>query len=31
VIWHSVRGGSLAMPAPVRAAFVRIQPERDDD
>ncbi len=31
VIWHSVRGASAAMPAPVRAAFVRTQPERDDD
>ena len=31
VIWHSVRGASSIMPAPVRAAFIRIQPERDDD
>jgi YVTN family beta-propeller protein len=31
VIWHSVRGASTAMPAPVRAAFVRTQPARDDD
>jgi YVTN family beta-propeller protein len=31
VIWHSVRGAYTAMPAPVRAAFVRTQPGRDDD
>jgi len=31
VIWHSVRGDYIAMPPPVRAAFVRTQPATDDD
>jgi DNA-binding beta-propeller fold protein YncE len=31
VIWRSVRGPDAAMPAPVRAAFVRVPTQRDDD
>jgi hypothetical protein len=31
VIWRSVRGPDSAMPAPVRAAFVRNKPVGDDD
>jgi DNA-binding beta-propeller fold protein YncE len=31
VIWRSVRGANSPMPAPVRAAFVRIRGEDDDD
>jgi YVTN family beta-propeller protein len=31
VIWHSVRGAAIPMPAPVRAAFVRVPARPDDD
>ena len=31
VIWRSVRGANNPMPAPVRAAFVKIQKKDDDD
>ncbi|HEX3134908.1 MAG TPA: alkaline phosphatase family protein, partial [Planctomycetota bacterium] len=31
VIWHAVRGAESPMPAPVRAAFVRVQARDDDD
>lgn len=31
VIWHSVRGADVPMPAPVRAAFLRVPTKGDDD
>ncbi len=31
VIWRSVRGPNSRMPAPVRASFVIVHPEEDDD
>lgn len=31
VIWHSVRGADVPMPAPVRAAFLRVPAKDDDD
>jgi DNA-binding beta-propeller fold protein YncE len=31
VVWRSVKGADHPMPAPVRAAFLRIHPEDDDD
>jgi len=30
-VWRSVRGANQAMPAPVRAAFVRTRPAEDND
>jgi hypothetical protein len=29
-IWHAVRGEGSVMPAPTRAAFVRVDPETED-
>jgi hypothetical protein len=31
VIWRSVRGAKHPMPAPVRAGFVMVNADRDDD
>jgi hypothetical protein len=31
IVWRSVRGADSPMPAPVRAAFFKAHPKRDDD
>ena len=31
IVWRSVRGADSRMPAPVRAAFFKAHPQRDDD
>lgn len=31
IVWKSVRGAESVMPPPVRASFVRVLPEEDDD
>jgi hypothetical protein len=31
IVWRSVRGADSPMPAPVRAAFYKAHPKKDDD
>ncbi len=30
VLWHGLKGGESAFPAPRRAAFVKLKKEKDD-
>ena len=31
VLWYGIKGEKTKMPSPVRAAFVKINPKKEDD